>query len=161
MNTTLRNIELGNHVRSLCVEHRIQRQLTFKLPYRGQAWLQQIGSVEIQGITVPPVGGELSYLISMHEIGHHLTNWRTEVRQHRSWNCPQQLVVDWEIQAWDWAFTNSKIRFCKRTRRRASELFRTYLDEARSVAVCTGLTNRDGSIHWPRPDQEAYCSRMI
>lgn len=83
---TPRATALSAHIDALCKHHRVGVQY---LPGRAFAWVLE------RRIRVPPVGTDISYAITLHEIGHILGPWKTR----------PTLIC--EVGAWRWAKGNA------------------------------------------------------
>jgi hypothetical protein len=110
-----RGVELLEaHVEELCREHGIQLAGASS---RGRAIRWQGGRLEI---SIPPIRGQVSYFIALHEIGHLVGRGRSAPR------------LECEANAWLWALDHSVVEPTHATRRSISRRLRGYLDWARN-----------------------------
>jgi hypothetical protein len=102
------------HIEDLCREHGIE---LVGASSRGRAIRWQGGRLEI---AIPPIRGQVSYFIALHEIGHLVGRGRSAPR------------LESEANAWIWALDHSVVEPTPATRRSISRRLRGYLDWARS-----------------------------
>jgi hypothetical protein len=110
-----RGVELMEaHVADLCRQHRIE---LVGSSVRGRAIRWSGGRREI---SVPPIRGQVSYFIALHEIGHLIGRGRSAPR------------LESEANAWLWALENSVVEPTPTTRRSIGRRLRGYLEWARN-----------------------------
>jgi hypothetical protein len=110
-----RGVELMEaHVEELCSEHGIE---LVGASSRGRAIRWRGGKLEI---SIPPIRGQVSYFIALHEIGHLVGRGRSAPR------------LESEANAWLWALDHSVVEPTPATLRSISKRLRGYLDWARS-----------------------------
>jgi hypothetical protein len=110
-----RGVELMEaHIGELCREHGIE---LFGASSRGRAIRWRGGRLEI---SVPPIRGQVSYFIALHEIGHLVGRGRSAPR------------LESEANAWLWALDHSAVEPTPATLRSISRRLRGYLDWARN-----------------------------
>jgi hypothetical protein len=102
------------HVEELCRDHGIE---LVGASSRGRAIRWRGGKLEI---SIPPIRGQVSYFIALHEIGHLVGRGRSAPR------------LESEANAWLWALDNSVVEPTPATLRSISRRLRGYLDWARS-----------------------------
>jgi hypothetical protein len=102
------------HVEDLCREHGIQLAGASS---RGRAIRWQGGKLEI---SIPPIRGQVSYFIALHEIGHLVGRGRSAPR------------LESEANAWLWALDHSVVKPTPATLRSISRRLRGYLEWARN-----------------------------
>jgi hypothetical protein len=102
------------HVEDLCREHGIE---LVGASARGRAIRWRGGKLEI---SIPPIRGQVSYFIALHEIGHLVGKGRSAPR------------LESEANAWLWALQNSAVEPTPATRRSISRRLRGYLEWARN-----------------------------
>jgi hypothetical protein len=102
------------HVEDLCSEYGIE---LIGASSRGRAIRWRGGRLEI---SIPPIRGQVSYLIALHEIGHLVGRGRSAPR------------LESEANAWLWALDHSVVEPSQATLRSISRRLRGYLDWARS-----------------------------
>lgn len=101
---------LDAHVDRLCGQHRIRRLRGA----RGRAEVQRRNGTRVTAIRIPPVRGQVTYLIALHEIGHLVGPGRSGTRLER------------EAAAWRYALRESLVRPTEATRRRIGRRLRSY-----------------------------------
>src|SRR4029079_6965724 len=105
-----RGIELMEaHIEELCREHGIELAGASS---RGRAIRWRGGRLEI---SIPPIRGQVSYFIALHEIGHLVGRGRSAPR------------LESEANAWLWALEHSAIEPTEATKRSISRRLRGYL----------------------------------
>jgi hypothetical protein len=110
-----RGVELMEaHVEELCREHGIE---LVGASSRGRAIRWRGGKLEI---SIPPIRGQVSYFIALHEIGHLVGRGRSAPR------------LESEANAWLWALDHSVVEPTPATLRSISKRLGGYLDWARS-----------------------------
>ncbi|HEY3191403.1 MAG TPA: hypothetical protein VGJ61_01365 [Solirubrobacterales bacterium] len=110
-----RGVELMEaHVDDLCRGHGIDLVGSSS---RGRAIRWRGGRLEI---SIPPIRGQVSYLIALHEIGHLVGRGRSAPR------------LESEANAWVWALEHSVVEPTPATRRSISSRLRGYLEWARN-----------------------------
>jgi hypothetical protein len=110
-----RGVELMDaHVADLCRQHQIELAGSSA---RGRAIRWSGGRREI---SVPPIRGQVSYFIALHEIGHLIGRGRSAPR------------LESEANAWLWALENSVVEPTPATRRSIGRRLRGYLEWARN-----------------------------
>lgn len=110
-----RGVELmEGHVEDLCRDHGIELAGSSS---RGRAIRWRGGKLEI---SIPPIRGQVSYLIALHEIGHLVGKGRSAPR------------LESEANAWLFALQNSVVEPTPATRRSISRRLRGYLEWARN-----------------------------
>jgi hypothetical protein len=110
-----RGVELMEaHIADLCREHQIALAGSSA---RGRAIRWRGGKREI---SVPPIRGQVSYFIALHEIGHLVGPGRSAPR------------LESEANAWLWALANSAVEPTPATRRSIARRLRGYLEWARN-----------------------------
>jgi hypothetical protein len=110
-----RGVELMDaHVADLCRQHQIE---LCGSSARGRAIRWRGGRREI---SVPPIRGQVSYFIALHEIGHLIGRGRSAPR------------LESEANAWLWALENSVVEPTPATRRSIGRRLRGYLEWARN-----------------------------
>ena len=102
------------HVADLCREHGIG---LVGASSRGRAIRWRGGGLEI---SIPPIRGQVSYYIALHEIGHLVGRGRSAPR------------LESEANAWLWALQHSVVEPTAATRRSISRRLRGYLEWARN-----------------------------
>jgi hypothetical protein len=102
------------HVEELCREHGIELAGASS---RGRAIRWRGGRLEI---SIPPIRGQVSYFIALHEIGHLVGRGRSAPR------------LESEANAWLWALDHSVVEPTPATLRSISRRLRGYLDWARN-----------------------------
>jgi hypothetical protein len=105
---------MAAHVEDLCREHGIQLAGASS---RGRAIRWQGGKLEI---SIPPIRGQVSYFIALHEIGHLVGRGRSAPR------------LESEANAWLWALDHSVVEPTPATLRSISRRLRGYLEWARN-----------------------------
>lgn len=121
---------LQQHVAELTAQHWIDW-------YDGKAEVANLWDDGNRTIHVPPIRGQVSYIVALHEIGHHVDAW-------------QGPLLDREMRAWQWAVCNSKVRLSTATRRSIRGRFASYL--------CLAADDRRYKLtdeHW-----SFYCSLL-
>jgi hypothetical protein len=112
---TRRGVDLMEaHVQELCREHDIE---LVGASSRGRAIRWRGGKLEI---SIPPIRGQVSYFIALHEIGHLVGRGRSAPR------------LESEANAWLWALDHSIVEPTPATLRSISRRLRGYLDWARN-----------------------------
>jgi hypothetical protein len=110
-----RGLELMDaHVEDLCRAHGIE---LVGASSRGRAIRWRGGKLEI---SIPPVRGQVSYFIALHEIGHLVGRGRSAPR------------LESEANAWIWALDHSVVEPTPATLRSISRRLSGYLDWARN-----------------------------
>jgi hypothetical protein len=105
-----RDVELmEEHVEHLCAEHGIQLAGSSG---RGRAIRWRGGRLEI---SIPPIKGQVSYFIALHEIGHLVGPGRSAPR------------LESEANAWMWALRNCAVAPTPATRRSIVRRLEGYL----------------------------------
>jgi hypothetical protein len=102
------------HVEDLCRQHGIE---LVGSSARGRAIRWRGGRLEI---SIPPIRGQVSYFIALHEIGHLVGPGRSKPR------------LESEANAWLWALENSAVEPTQATLRSISRRLRGYLEWARN-----------------------------
>ena len=102
---------LEQHIAELCGTHGI----TLTFGGRGRAEVHRRGGERRQLIRVPPIRGQVSYFVALHEIGHLIGPGRSGRR------------LDKEAAAWRWALANSVVVPTDATRRRLGAKLRSYV----------------------------------
>ena len=102
------------HIDELCEAHEIGLNGHSR---RGRATRWRGGRREI---SVPPIRGQVSYSIALHEIGHLIGPGRSAPR------------LEAEANAWLWALSNSAVKPTEATRRSISRRLRGYLEWAQN-----------------------------
>ena len=102
------------HVEDLCREHGIELAGASS---RGRAIRWRGGRLEI---SIPPIRGQVSYFIALHEIGHLVGRGRSAPR------------LESEANAWLWALDHAVVEPTPATLRSISRRLRGYLDWARN-----------------------------
>lgn len=100
---------MERHVERLCGEHGIELAGSSS---RGRAIRWRGGSLEI---AIPPIRGQVSYFIALHEIGHLVGPGRSAPR------------LESEANAWVWALDNACVEPTLATRRSIVNRLRGYL----------------------------------
>ena len=103
--------DLEKHIAELCAAHAID--LTFG--GRGRAELRRFGSERRLLIRVPPIRGQVSYFVALHEIAHLVGAGRSGRRLEK------------EAAAWQWALASSIVRPTDATRNRLGAKLRSYV----------------------------------
>ncbi|HEY7122253.1 MAG TPA: hypothetical protein VH329_06805, partial [Solirubrobacterales bacterium] len=112
---TRRGVDLMEaHVEELCHEYGIE---LVGASSRGRAIRWRGGKLEI---SIPPIRGQVSYFIALHEIGHLVGRGRSAPR------------LESEANAWLWALDQSIVDPTPATRRSISRRLRGYLEWARN-----------------------------
>ena len=110
-----RSVELMEaHIEDLCREHGIELVGSSS---RGRAIRWRGGRLEI---SIPPVRGQVSYFIALHEMGHLVGRGRSAPR------------LESEANAWIWALDHSVVEPTPATLRSISRRLLGYLDWARN-----------------------------
>jgi hypothetical protein len=113
--STRRSVDVMEaHVEELCREHGIELAGSSA---RGRAIRWQGGRLEI---SIPPIRGQVSYFIALHEIGHLVGRGRSAPR------------LESEANAWLWALQHSVVEPTPATLRSISRRLRGYLEWARN-----------------------------
>ncbi len=108
----MRTVELlDSHVAELCRFHGIVRLNGS----RGRAEIHGRGDRRQKAIRVPPVRGQVSYFVALHEIGHLVGPGRAGTRLEK------------EAAAWRWALANSAVEPTEATRHRMGRRLRSYV----------------------------------
>lgn len=102
------------HIAQLCREHEIE---LIGSSARGRAIRWRGGRREI---SIPPIRGQVSYFIALHEIGHLVGRGRSAPR------------LESEANAWLWALEQSRVEPTRATLRSISRRLRGYLEWARA-----------------------------
>lgn len=102
------------HVEELCAEHGVELAGSSA---RGRAIRWRGGRLEI---SIPPIRGQVSYFIALHEIGHLVGRGRSAPR------------LESEANAWVWALQNSAFEPTDATMRSISKRLDGYLQWARN-----------------------------
>jgi hypothetical protein len=102
------------HIEELCCEHDIELAGSSS---RGRAIRWRGGRLEI---SIPPIRGQVSYFIALHEIGHLVGRGRSAPR------------LESEANAWLWALEHSAVEPTQATLRSISRRLRGYLEWARN-----------------------------
>jgi hypothetical protein len=102
------------HIEDLCREYGIELAGASS---RGRAIRWRGGKLEI---SIPPIRGQVSYFIALHEIGHLVGRGRSAPR------------LEAEANAWLWALDHSIVEPTQATLRSISRRLRGYLDWARN-----------------------------
>src|SRR5262249_11430093 len=105
---------MEGHVEDLCREYGIELAGNSA---RGRAIRWRGGRLEI---AIPPIRGQVSYFIALHEIGHLVGGGRSAPR------------LESEANAWLWALQNSAVEPTPATKRSISRRLRGYLEWARN-----------------------------
>jgi hypothetical protein len=112
---TRRGVDLMEaHIEDLCREHGIE---LVGASSRGRAIRWRGGRLEI---SIPPIRGQVSYFIALHEIGHLVGRGRSAPR------------LESEANAWLWALDHGVVEPTPATLRSISRRLRGYLDWARN-----------------------------
>lgn len=111
----MRSTTLDRHVDELCVRHAIRRRHG-----SGRAVLVRVrhrdGRVERRlEIRIPPVRGQVSYFVALHEIGHLVGDGRSGRRLEK------------EAAAWRFALDHALVEPTDATRRRLGRRLRSYV----------------------------------
>jgi hypothetical protein len=101
------------HIAELCRHHGIK----LNGATRGRATRWHGGRLEI---SIPPIRGQVSYFVALHEIGHLVGPGRSKPR------------LEAEANAWLWALEQAVVEPTAATRRSISNRLRGYLEWARS-----------------------------
>ncbi|HET7380956.1 MAG TPA: hypothetical protein VFJ24_13005 [Gaiellales bacterium] len=109
-----RSAQLDEHIAALCARHAID----WSVGGRGRAEVVGSGKRRRYRIRTPPVRGQVSYLVALHEIGHLVGPGRSGTRLAK------------EAAAWHWALQTSNIEPTQATRRRIGAKLRSYVDWA-------------------------------
>jgi hypothetical protein len=102
---------LEAHIHDLCATHGI----VLVVGGRGRAEVRRRGSQRTRLVRVPPIRGQVSYYIALHEIGHLVGPGRSGRRLEK------------EAAAWQWALANSVVAPTDATRRRLGAKLRSYV----------------------------------
>jgi hypothetical protein len=102
------------HIAELCRQHGIELNGASS---RGRAIRWRGGRREI---SIPPIRGQVSYFIALHEIGHLVGRGRSAPR------------LESEANAWLWALEHSVVEPTTATKRSISRRLRGYLEWARN-----------------------------
>jgi hypothetical protein len=112
---TRRGVDLMEaHIEDLCREHGIE---LVGASSRGRAIRWRGGRLEI---SIPPIRGQVSYFLALHEIGHLVGRGRSAPR------------LESEANAWLWALDHGVVEPTPATLRSISRRLRGYLDWARN-----------------------------
>ena len=103
--------ELAEHIEALCAAHGI----ALAFGGRGRAEVHRRGRERHQVIRVPPIRGQVSYFVALHEIAHLVGPGRSGRRLEK------------EAAAWMWALANSRVAPTDATRRRLGAKLRSYV----------------------------------
>lgn len=106
--------DMEAHVEELCAEHGIELAGASQ---RGRAIRWRGGRLEI---AIPPIKGQVSYFIALHEIGHLVGRGRSKPR------------LESEANAWVWALQNAAFEPTDATLRSISKRLNGYLAWARN-----------------------------
>lgn len=118
----MRSEDLDLHVTALCARHGITRA-----DGRGRAVLRRVryrdGRVERSlEVRIPPVRGQVSYFVALHEIGHLVGDGRSGRRLEK------------EAAAWRYALREALVEPTDATRRRLGRRLRSYVGWAQQRA---------------------------
>lgn len=102
---------LDGHVDELCELHGILRLNGS----RGRAEVHRRNGRRTTAIRIPPVRGQVTYFIALHEIGHLIGPGRSGTRLEK------------EAAAWRWAFHESVVEPTDACRRRIGRRLRSYV----------------------------------
>jgi hypothetical protein len=104
-------VDLERHVAGLCVEHGIR----WVVGGAGRAVIVGTGEDRRHLIRTPPIRGQVSYFVALHEIGHLVGPGRSGTRLEK------------EAAAWRWALATSLVAPTETTRRRLGARLRSYV----------------------------------
>jgi hypothetical protein len=104
-------VVLDRHVDDLCRDHGIRRLSGS----RGRAEIHRRGDRRTIAIRIPPVRGQVTYLVALHEIGHLVGPGRSGPRLEK------------EAAAWRWALAASLVEPTDACRRRIGRRLRSYV----------------------------------
>ncbi len=102
---------LDRHVDALCGAHGIVRLNGS----RGRAEVHRRGGKRTKAIRIPPVRGQVTYFVALHELGHLVGPGRSGRRLEK------------EAAAWRWALASSLVQPTDACRRRIGKRLRSYL----------------------------------
>src|SRR2546425_10897650 len=102
---------LKQHVQDLCAGHGIE----LIEGGAGRAVVIGTGARRRRLVRTPPVRGQVSYFVALHEIGHLIGPGRSATRLEK------------EAAAWRWALANSLVAPTETTRRRLGARLRSYV----------------------------------
>ena len=102
---------LDRHVDELCDAHGILRLNGS----RGRAEVHRLGGRRTTAIRIPPVRGQVTYFIALHEVGHLIGPGRSGTRLEK------------EAAAWRWALAASRVEPSEACRRRIGKRLRSYV----------------------------------
>jgi hypothetical protein len=102
---------LDRHVDELCAQHGIVR-LTGS---RGRAEVHRRNGSRTLAIRIPPVRGQVTYFVALHEIGHLVGPGRSGARLEK------------EAAAWLYALREARVQPTEACRRRIGKRLRSYL----------------------------------
>ncbi len=102
---------LDLHVDELCALHGILRLSGS----RGRAEVRRRNGTRTVAIRIPPVRGQVTYLIALHEIGHLIGPGRSGTRLEK------------EAAAWRWALAEALVEPTDACRRRIGKRLRSYV----------------------------------
>jgi hypothetical protein len=108
---TVSAVALDRHVDALCDAYGVVR-LTGS---RGRAEIHRRGGKRTKVIRIPPVRGQVTYFVALHELGHLVGPGRSGRRLEK------------EAAAWRWALTVSLVQPTDACRRRIGKRLRSYL----------------------------------
>ena len=114
MATTISADLLDLHVDELCARHGIVRLNGS----RGRAEVHRRNGRRTIAIRIPPVRGQVTYFVALHEIGHLIGPGRAGTR------------LDKEAAAWRWALAESIVEPTDACRRRIGRRLRSYVNWA-------------------------------
>jgi hypothetical protein len=109
--TTAPAAALDRHVDELCARHGIVRLNGS----RGRAEVHRRNGRRTAAIRVPPIRGQVTYFVALHEIGHLVGPGRSGTRLEK------------EAAAWRFAFAEARVEPTQACRRRIGRRLRSYV----------------------------------
>ena len=103
---------LDGHISGLCAAHGIEREHGSR---SGRAFQRGRGPARTLHIRIPPINGQVTYLVALHEIGHLVGPGRSATRLEK------------EAAAWRWAIGQSIVPPTDATRRKIGRRLRSYV----------------------------------
>ena len=111
-----RNTQREAHVLAICLENEVDWEWRGR---RGYAQYAHPRKGEAAVVTLPPVKGQMTYFVALHELGHVLSPGNRYMRQ-----------LEREADAWRWAFANSEEEPTQATLRGVKRRLAGYLARA-------------------------------
>jgi len=113
LRTRLKNANMKIHVMQFCMDYDIEFSVN------NNCYEEALADFEDRRIEVPEILGDVTYFISLHELGHLL----------HPLGCPlKSSVLEAESYAWEWALKNSIISPNKKVKTMISRCLQRYCD---------------------------------